>query len=1319
LIGKFVKKTTATTIFLVAIILISSSSMSISLNNLSEKEKLDLRLFKGEKESLVNQLTGLDPDNRLKNPNFTKKLTENYVKRTDNSIITKLMYGFVAYGGPGGEGPCYFPLDDPGNITILATYETPYFMSGGTWTCDSRWLCSEYNSGDLWELDPDDGSMANIGGGGTPCNGLAWDPVYNRLYGASSAHLIEYDPETGEQDIIGSFGLSGKTIIAIAINWDGRAFIWDVLFTDSSTLWEVDLETGEATEIGSMNQNLNYAQDGAFDWETGILYLTAYSSSGFLATCDIKTGELTKIGDFEGDAEITASMIPSTGIVEHDVELKSINSPESGYALPEIPMQVTVKNRGNNTEIIDLKMQLDKFEEGPVLFEEDFSDPFPPEGWTTDFWNKSFTNWAGGESPEAIVYKYWQTEGGQYYDNFIMTPPIDATGWEKILINFRWGFQQYSNYGRYCNFYVKYRKNDTSPWMDVTPWDNPLNDDYEGDLYTIDCYGYSGDMGDGFQVLFQYIGYYHYYNYFYLDDIAITAYNSVEEYNETVEDIELYPGEEKIVDFPTWSPPNWQNPDYEDTWQDFFVKAWSLLEDDRPYNDYKEKIIDLYYPWMHDVELTSIDSPCKDGPGKIYPVQATIKNVGQYAECCIPINLTIGEQIVLDTLFTEDAWDTVPPVGWYDEHKDFDPDYGWQKSNTSLSGGNPPESRLRYYKALSDHVLYSYAINTSIYSSCRLEFKSYINHFSGSGLYALEAGYSYDGETWYAVWHEEPESDKQFNVECAFEGGFETTYIGFWVTGNPYYFNYWYIDDISVSVLDSVTEYSEFACKSDDLEPGESITFEFDDWTPEFLQYETTDSKDYIVHAEIHMFGDKNPDNDVKTIYFNLDYWHDPALEMVSSPTIGGRDLLWENGDPDGRDGKAGSVYYGNENLIVDDLDLDAESTAQGGHISLVWNSGSGTGNLDTLYMWFFEETGDCEPSLEEYEKVEVTDFTETLTGDYYFSRPEVEITVEFDDVDIPAGVSWVGFQPDSIGEDIAYLLTAENKGCEVMADLPYWGVPRWTPGSQQWGDTYDLAWQLTGYSTGPPSIDVYIQPGTKSIDAVAINHGTFQELDLICDAEIWEYIFHPYNGTIVYEDNISNIDLDEPVGGTVDLKFDDFTFGYEGRYGLYLSMPGQEGRDDFPKNNHIRFGIGVDDTKPVSSHKLNPRDPDGQNGWYVNDLEVTLYAEDPWSMDVTSGIKEIRYRINYGPIKILTGGSGKFHLTQEHDGDDVEVEYWAIDNVGNIEDSHKFYIDMDQTEPSLNLMYEVIGGNPIVGWTILITAMGDDVTSGKWYGLC
>jgi hypothetical protein len=1301
MIKNFLNNIMIITAFLVAVILISSSSISMTLKKTPEIEKIDLFEVEEISIGLAPQSGEIQIASNTKCPGLEKKSI---------SEDCPLMYGFCAYPE---EKMITINVCNCSGEEICDIWGGSNFLTSMTYGCDGVMYAVEYSTGILWGIDPFDCEMWSIGGGGTSLLSISYDPITNMMYGSGEDnYLYKINPLTGEQVQIGPFGGGVQYMIGIAFDAEGVLYGWDL---GNDALWMIDPDTGEATLVGYLGVNLNYAQDGDIHRESNRLFLTAYlsGSEGALIECDLETGECEIVCYFWGGMEITGScFLNSCEPPDHDVSLESIDCPESGYAIPEIPMQVTVKNKGANPETTDVTMQLDKYEEGPVLFEEDFSGAFPPNGWTTDYWNQSFTNEAGGESPEARVYNNDQINGGQYYDNYIMTPPIDATGWEKVTVAFRWAADL--QYPLYCSFYVKYRKNETSEWNNISPWDNPLGENKEGDLYTIDCYGFGDDMGDGFQVIFIYYGYYGYYNYFYLDDVKITALNNIEDYNETIEDITLEPGEEKIVEFPTWAPNHWQDPDYENTWQDYLVKAWSLLEDEKPDNDFKIKLIDLYYPWMHDIEITSIDSPCEDGPGKTYPVQATIKNIGQYADCCIPINIEIGEVIVLDTLLTENSWVTVPPDGWYDEHKDLDPDYGWDKSDTSNSGGFSPEARLRYFNARPDHVLYSYPIDTSDYSVLRFEFKSYINHYSGSGLYALEAGYSTDKETWYALWHEEPGSSENYDVECAIEGGHETVYIGFWVTGNPYYFNYWYIDDISVKALDFVSEYSNSACQSDYLEPGETKTFEFDDWTPDYLQYETSGSKNYIVEAEINKAGDQNPDNDIASEYFTLDYWHDPALEKVTSPKgvkLQG-DLCWDNGEPDGRSGLPGSMYSGYSNIIIDDFQNEEDWSVSGGHFRFLWNDAYGTGNLEKVTVYFFEETGNCDPSLDEYAEQEVTGFNEVLTGDYYFGRPEIAVDVEFDEVHLEPGVWWVGFQPEGINDDMAYLLTAEGYGCQVMADLPTQGYPRWSSSSYLWGTDYDLAWKLYCYTCSGP-INAYIQPGTESIEAVAINYGTFEELDLTCNAQIWEFIFDPY-GTKIYEDNITNIDLDEPLGGTLDLAFDVATFGHEGIYVLLLEMPGQEGRDDIPKNNKIRWVIGVDATNPVSSHTLCPPNPDGENGWYVDDVEVELQAYDPYVKNVASGVKEIKYRVNEGPVETIDGSYGDFLLTQADDGDDVLVEYWAIDYVGNEETPYNsFTIDMDQTDPKLDLTYEITGGNPYKGWDLLFTVTAEDKTSG------
>ena len=62
--------------FFVAIILISSSSMSMTLSNMSETKNSDLNEVE-EKSDLVNQLTGLDPNRYVKNPSFNRESAKN------------------------------------------------------------------------------------------------------------------------------------------------------------------------------------------------------------------------------------------------------------------------------------------------------------------------------------------------------------------------------------------------------------------------------------------------------------------------------------------------------------------------------------------------------------------------------------------------------------------------------------------------------------------------------------------------------------------------------------------------------------------------------------------------------------------------------------------------------------------------------------------------------------------------------------------------------------------------------------------------------------------------------------------------------------------------------------------------------------------------------------------------------------------------------------------------------------------------------------------------------------------------------------------
>lgn len=240
-------------------------------------------------------------------------------------------------------------------------------------------------------------------------------------------------------------------------------------------------------------------------------------------------------------------------------------------------------------------------------------------------------------------------------------------------------------------------------------------------------------------------------------------------------------------------------------------------------------------------------------------------------------------------------------------------------------------------------------------------------------------------------------------------------------------------------------------------------------------------------------------------------------------------------------------------------------------------------------------------------------------------------------------------------------------------------------------------------------SPNMYIAPGNQNINAVIENIGTFPEQDMTCYAEIYEYITNCTNGILVYEDYIANIDIEQPLGGTETLIFDDYNFAIEGVYRLYLNLVNDN--DDYPDNNQMTYLIGVDGTPPSSSHTLSPAAPNGDNGWYVSDVTVTLNAADPsigCDMD-GSGVKEIKYTIN-GVAGSVPGNTGTFKI--QDDGGNIEVKYWAVDNVGNAESKHTFYINMDQTKPNVEpITWDAYRKG--LTWYVKFTCQADDATSG------
>ena len=124
------------------------------------------------------------------------------------------------------------------------------------------------------------------------------------------------------------------------------------------------------------------------------------------------------------------------------------------------------------------------------------------------------------------------------------------------------------------------------------------------------------------------------------------------------------------------------------------------------------------------------------------------------------------------------------------------------------------------------------------------------------------------------------------------------------------------------------------------------------------------------------------------------------------------------------------------------------------------------------------------------------------------------------------------------------------------------------------------------------------------------------------------------------------------------------------------------------------------DTTPPVTTITLVPATLGGKNGWYISNVVVTLNATD----DI-SGVNATYYTINIGEWKTY---SEPFIL--ESDGYYV-IEYYSVDNVGNIEDVKSSELKIDQRSPKVHLSYDSYKIGEII--YINFTAYCSDELSG------
>ena len=1046
---------------------------------------------------------------------------------------------------------------------------------------------------------------------------------------------------------------------------------------------------------------------------------------------------------------------------EHDVGVSSIDAPVSGPAGVITP-EVTVKNYGNNSEVTDVQLTIGQFAPPATLLSEDFEAGYA--GWTvidggtsTDTWTDTNPGGRAAQGGCAGTFMIADSDWagfGPIMDEQLISPSIDCSAAMQVLLDY-----SHYHYALGNNADVDVSNDGGSTWTTVASYPSTTTGPEIGlDISSVAA-GYS-DVKIRF----------HYWNadyawYWMVDNVEVYQLGGlVNEYDETETSVTIPVGGQVDVSFDDWTPDDWQVSENVDI--TYGIVATTLLADDNPGNDQKTKSVTMHYPYLHDIELTSVNTPVEDDDAQTFPVQATITNVGQFEECCYKTSVQIGEKVYGSIFFTEDfsvnSWATTHPSNW-------------AKSSSANAGGASPEYRFSWSpSAIADFYLMSPVINTVGYSSATLSFKHYVNDYNGD--YDLAVRTSVDGVTWGDVWTTSGGPMGPETVEIAVGGsdgmGSATFQMAFVYIGDSYNINYWYVDDVQLQEVGSTSvEYDEEICVIV-LAPGESADLDFPDWTPADLALGISGDIEYVISGESELAIDTNPANNFAAEEFTLTYFHDVKVTEITAPSIGDKapwDLLfsYDLEAATGALGNAGAEWDGTHfysTRWAANLIHQFDST---GALVKEFSIPGVTGLRDLAYNeatgYFYG--GAAGGSIWEMDFDSET-LISTISGGFqsraiaYNPDDDVIYCSNFGDpmwvVDASSGAildtitlgvtATYGFAYDNDGTDKFLYIFDQGAGAGTPQYIHQWNLGT----GAMTGFTYDVAADFPGtggiagglfigggfvpnnlviggclqgtpdnmfvYELRPgggggggyPPITVWIDGGSTAIEAIVGNDGVFEETGLTVYGELYQFIDDPENGTLVWDDSISSIDLD-PLGDEQTIPFGSADFDMEGPWGLYIDFP--LGSDDYPNNNDKALGIGVDNSEPSTDHTLDPAAPTGLAGWYVSDVTATLTADDG-DDDWDSGVAEIKYKIDGGATQTITGFTGSFLITD--DGDDVEVEYWAIDNVGNVESpTNTFTIDMDQTVPDIDLSYEVIGGSPSEGWDITFTATATDDTSG------
>jgi pectate lyase/pectin methylesterase-like acyl-CoA thioesterase/lysophospholipase L1-like esterase len=132
------------------------------------------------------------------------------------------------------------------------------------------------------------------------------------------------------------------------------------------------------------------------------------------------------------------------------------------------------------------------------------------------------------------------------------------------------------------------------------------------------------------------------------------------------------------------------------------------------------------------------------------------------------------------------------------------------------------------------------------------------------------------------------------------------------------------------------------------------------------------------------------------------------------------------------------------------------------------------------------------------------------------------------------------------------------------------------------------------------------------------------------------------------------------------------FSIGSEGDHIVSFYSIDKAGNMEQAHNLHVL----IDKTAPGTTSAVTPAQPDGLNGWYINDLKLSLNASDK-----LSGVAKTEYSLDGGN----TWKTYTEPITIKKDGK-YDVSYRSLDNSGNMEEKQSISINLDATAPTIDM---------------------------------